>query len=274
MNQKQNLFFILYLNNISVYSVKIIMTTKEVIELGKKIILLAGVKWKVSKTEGEKLLLTLNETFQKLKGSSSKYAPKILEFIHDLRGDIIAWRELNIDGIKNDEYIENYFIASSEAARYNWLIQETLYEKIILNLRNEKIDEKALKKDVKLVSQNFNSEYKKLSAKNIAKHLLIFSLFEIKKPQKALKNMYILLKDVWCEAEIQVIQKMFLQVSKLKQQVKVSGIGHYKKSSFTTKYMEFIRDEQKITSEVLDASIQGFRSGDKKEEYKRYLRRL
>lgn len=250
------------------------MTTKEVIEIGKKIIILAGTHKQISKKQALEIIKELEIYKVQLETSNSKYAQRVLGFICDISSDISMGRELQINTIKNDNYIENLLASKSERDIYNSLIQADVYQEIIQLLRGTKVTKAQLDKHFLQLEKNFNSHIRKLSVKNISKNLMIFTSFQIEKPQQAFQNLLDVLAYRNIKIYNQKLIKMHKQVTLLKQDIKSQWIVHYKKNTFQYKYMDFNLSNNFISNEVIDTSFSGYKSGGAKNEYRKLLLQL
>lgn len=250
------------------------MTTKEVIEIGKKVILIAGTNKKVSKKQSEEIIKKLEEYKVQLEESTSKYSPRILWFIHDILGDIQAGRELQIDSIKNDTYIENLLVTKNERDVYNSLIEKDIYKEIIKTLKSTKTTKKELDTYILKIEKNFNSYLKKISTKNVSKNFLIFTSFQIEKPQQAIKNILNTLAYRNINIYNSRLVKMYKQILILKKEIRKQGITFYNKSTFEYKYMDFNTSNNFISNDIVDTSFSRYKSGNPKEEYKKLLLQL
>jgi hypothetical protein len=166
------------------------MTKAEIINIGRDLILKAGLLKKPTASQKEKFLKLLDTYEKELQEQSSRYTKVIMRFIHDIRSDILEGREINIDTIQDDEYIENYFVTKHEIDNFNNLINIELYETIFDELRKNKHDKKVVIQSVKKLDIQFRSHFKKISNTNISKNLLIFTTFERKLPMPALNRLH------------------------------------------------------------------------------------
>lgn len=160
------------------------MTQKELFELAKKLVIYAGVKKKLSKTESQKILKDLLALQKKLEADTSSLGKQVQIFLKDIIWDIESGREINIDSIEQDEYIENYLHAENQVKAYNALLSRNLFTKAV---ESSGKDYTLAIKDIK---KHFTASYKTLNEKNFAKYLLIINEFSLSKPQKYLKLLY------------------------------------------------------------------------------------
>ncbi len=255
------------------------MTKTEIINIGRDLILKAGLLKKPTDTQKQQFLKLLNNYEKQLENEDNKYVEVILGFIHDIRGDIEEGREINIDTIKDDEYVENYFIIKHELDNFNNLINEDVYEDIFDELRKKSYEKKDIAQLVKKLETQFRAHFKQLSSKNIAKNLLIFTLFERKLPMPALKRLHTFLiwhNDLWEEAN--VINELKRDYTDFLTATYVDSKDCYKKITMNYKFIRYTHDEttkqMKMWLSIEDACKWELRSGNAKFEYWEILKKM
>jgi len=213
----------------------------------------------------EKILQKFNNYENQLKKDNTKYSKTILEFVLDLKWDLENNRELNIDKLNTDEYLENYLLVKDELNIYNSLINQDIYRKIF-----DKINEK---KDISDLFLKFQKQYyqnlKKLNTKIIAKNLLIFTCFKRSITKKYLMNLYLFTS--WENKE--VIKKMILDWNFQISEIKKLAINYYKKNNFNYKYIWFqnINWKSILNDKIIDCSKFKERTWKPRYEYKKLI---
>lgn len=244
------------------------MKKEEIIKIWKEVILLV-VKYNNSKTKKSKedIIKTLDKYENNLEKDKTKYANIVLEFVIDIKNDLIAWRKLNIDNSNSDEYLENYFITQNEISIFNKLILKKEYYLLF---------EKEVKNYDKLfedINNNFINNFKKLSYKNIAKNLLVFTLFNRIKPLDALYRMDVLFSSKLKNEKLVLKNRELINTYlSFIEQVYKAWIIYYKNGKYNYKFIKFSWDE--LDSITSDASKVNFRTWNPKFEYRELLKKL
>lgn len=252
------------------------MKKEEIIKIWKEVIHLAWTyNHKKTKKAEKDILSFLNKHEKALEKDSSKYADIVLGFVKDLKWDLLVWRELTIDSIKSDDYIENYFITKNEVSIYNSLILRKEYHDIFEVFYSSEINAKSIKTNLENLNKNFISTLKKLNHKNIAKNLLIFTLFRRKLPLEAINRLVLI---VWKYPELRDEYIKLVNISKIYNnftlEVYKQGVIHYNENNFNTNYINFKVDntgEVNMGNSSTDASKSWFRTWNAKYEYKQIL---
>lgn len=255
------------------------MTKAEIINIGRDLILKAGLLKKPTASQKEKFLKLLDTYENKLQGQSSKYTKVVISFIHDIRSDILEDREINIDTIQDDEYIENYFVTKHEIDNFNNLINTELYENIFDELRKNKHDKQIIIQSVKKLDTQFRLHFKRISSKNISKNLLIFTTFERKLPMPALRRLHkFLLKYDEFSNESVIIDRLERAYKEFLRATYDYCEECYEKSQINYKFIRYSRDETtkklKMAIHTEDASKTELRSGNPKFEYIELLKQM
>lgn len=239
------------------------MKKEKIIEIWKKLIHLA---WTNSKwIRNDKKLLEQIESYESELGwDKTKYSNVILWFIKDLKSDLLAWRELNIDSIDSDEYLENYFITKNEVQIFNNLIPKKEY-RLLFDKKTKNHNE-----IYQIIEKQFLKQLKSLNSKNIAKNLLIFTLFNKDKPLDWLSRIKLISSKI--NLDIAKINKLIILYKNFIKQVYVDWVTFYKKEQFNYKFIKFSWDN--IDSKSKDASKVWFRSWNANFEFKQLLIRL
>lgn len=250
----------------------------KIIEIWKEIIYIAG-KYSVYTDQEKDKILDKFKTYKKdLKKDSSQYSNTVLEFILDLEWDIKAGRKLQIDNVDHDDFLENYFVTQREISHYNNLINEDLFIDIFEEVNwNKNIG--LIESKIKSLEVIFTKEIQLISHKNIAKNLMIFTLFERKIAAKALKRLYSFVMMIPGNEESSIIlRKMISSYYTLIQEVYKSGIKNFYEWTYSIYYMRFlyeivnwekIKQLKKYNSAQMD-----FRTWNPKYEYKILLKKL
>ena len=161
------------------------MTQKELFEIAKKLVIYSGVKKKISAVEAKKILRELRSLLEKVKTDNSSLGKQVKRFLADVIDDIEQGREIDIDHIEQDEYIENYLNARAQVDAYN-----TILSKEFFTLANTTKSREEFSQAIKNIKKQALSSFRKLDAKVFAQMLLIISVFPITKPKKYLKVLY------------------------------------------------------------------------------------
>ncbi len=250
------------------------MKKQEILNIAKDLILIA---WKYSKVEKQKEKNKLEKILfnyeKQLKTDNTKYSKTILSFLYDLKNDLESGRELNIDNIETDEYLENYLVVRRELKYYNSLILEENYRIIFNELIKKELDNNLINKNLEILKNNFLENFKKLNSKNIAKNLLIFTSFDRSIPKKYLLNLYIYLKN---PKQKQLILELLKILEKLIEETRIYWIEFYKKNNFNYKYIWFRNIDWKsvLNDKIIDCSKNNYRTWFAKDEYFKLLKNL
>lgn len=255
------------------------MTKAEIINIGRDLILKAGLLKKPTTIQKEKFLKLLDNYEKKLQNQSSKYTKVIISFIHDIRSDILEDREINIDTIQDDEYIENYFVTKHEIDNFNNLINTELYEIIFDELRKNKHNKQIIIQSVKKLDTQFRSHFKKISYKNISKNLLIFTTFERQLPMPALKRLHkFLLKHDEFSNESVIIDRLERAYKEFLRVTYDCCEECYEKDLINYKFIRYTHDDTtkklSMSLNLEDASKSELRSGNPKFEYTELLKKM
>ena len=250
------------------------MKKQEILDIAKELILIT-VKYRknIQESQKQKLLGVFEEYEKKLKNETTKYAQTILSFVVDLKNDLISGKELNIDKISTDEYLQNYLLTKNELMIYNSLILEESYRKIFDELNKEKKDTKIIEKNFEKLIKNFVNNLKKLNTKIIAQNLLLFTSFERKIAKKYLINLYNHLIDINHKKRIfSLIEQYNLWIIKIKEY----WINFYNKWNFNYKYIWYrnINWKSVLDEKIIDCSKIWERTWFTKLEYKKLLKQL
>ncbi len=250
------------------------MKKQEILDIAKQLILIAGKYSKVkNQNEKEKILKIFSDYEKQLNKDNTKYSKTILWFLLDLKGDLLSGRELNIDNLKTDEYLENYLLTTRELRYYNSLILEENYRIIFDELNKKKINNKIIEENLEEIRKNYISQIKKLNSKLIAQNLLIFTLFERKIPKKYLLNLYLHLKN---EKQKNIVLNLIAIWTKVINKVKQYWIEFYKTNKFNYKYIWYTNINWKsvLNNKIIDCSKINHRTWFAKEEYLKLLKSL
>jgi hypothetical protein len=156
------------------------MTTKEIIEIGKKVLLFAGVFSEISPKEAKIYIQSLKKYKQILGEEKSPYALTILGYIDDIFDDIQNSREINIDSLMEDEYIENYINTGILAMEYKKIFPKQDYlhiQKILKDSRESQTSMSSLKKMQKDIEARLNN----INPKIFSQYLLLLQTHDFPK---------------------------------------------------------------------------------------------
>ena len=143
----------------------------------------------INKNKKDLLLEKINKIESKLENHNLKYKDIALKFIKDIKDDIEAGREINIDSTNNDEYTDNFFKTKIEIQNYNKLILEESYKAICENIYSDEKDLELVKKYFQEIEDNFLKYFTKLNIEIIAQNLLIYTSFKRKNIYQALNRL-------------------------------------------------------------------------------------
>ena len=250
------------------------MKKEEIVNIAKELILIsAKFKKKLTKKETELLFKKFDDYEKKLKKDTTKYSETILSFVIDLKNDLKSWRELNIDKLSTDEYLENYLLTKNEVNIYNSLISNKSYRNIFNILNLKMIDNKKIELELDELIKIYNLNINKINTEIIAKNLLIFTLFKRNIPKKYLINLYLNLEDNKQKNKVLELIKTW---NILIEQVKKYSIKYYKKENFNYKYIWFTNLNWKsiLADKVIDCSKVLERTGFPKKEYLKLVKSL
>lgn len=253
------------------------MTKAELVNIWRDLILKAWLLKKPTEEQKKKFLKLLASYEQKIAWDTSKYSQVVLSFIQDIRGDIESWREINIDSIDDDEYLENYFIIKHELDNFNRLINKESFKIIFLELKKKKYDETNLKKAIHALDKQFQQAFKKLSYKNIAKHLLIFTTFERNLPTPALhKILDFIEKDPILSNETILMRRLEASYKDFLRDFYNECLACLKSKKISYKFIRYTLKDWKTTMSLKyeDASSIGLRSGNPEYEYTQILKKM
>jgi len=250
----------------------------KIIEIWKEIIYIAGRYSVYTDQEKESILNKFKKYKKALHKDSSQYSNTVLEFIIDLEWDIKAGRKLQIDNVDHDDFLENYFVTQREISHYNNLINEDLFIEIFEEVKWSK-NIQILTEKTKILEANFINEIKLISHDNIAKNLMIFTLFERKITAKALKRLYSFITMIpWNEECSIILRNMISLYYTLIQEVYKSGIKCFYEWNYNVYYMRFLSeviDWEKVKNlKKYNSSQMDFRTWNPKYEYKILLKKL
>lgn len=210
------------------------MNKEQLIKLTKELIFIAATYDKEDKSELSNVSKKLEAYKQKI-NSNEKYSQVAISFIDDIVDDIKNNREIRLDNTKSDDYLENYFITKNEVDLYNNLIKIDLYNKII----NEK-DINEFKKSIRLLNKNYFENIKKINTTNIAKNLLIFTLFKRNIVTDLLKRIYnIVEKNNSLYEEKKIISNISKNYKKFLKEIYNIANTCLKSRKFNTYFLEY-----------------------------------
>ena len=250
------------------------MKKQEILDIAKELVLItAKFSWKITEENKKKLLKKFDEYEEKLEKDNTKYSKTILEFVLDLKDDLLSGRKLNIDKISSDEYLENYLITKNELKFYNSLIDLKIYREIFDELNKKNYDNKKIDELLEKFIKNFLGNYKKLNSKIIAQNLLIFTSFDRIIASKYLKNLYLFLKE---NSQKQKILELINMWNKKILEVKKHSIEFYEKNNFNYKYLGFKNINWKtiLSEKIVDCSKIWERTWFAKYEYKKIIKNI
>lgn len=255
------------------------MTKAEIIHIWQDLILKAGLIKKIGETDAKKFLKLLDTYESQLSKDSSKYAQVVLWFIHDIRGDIQEWREINIDAIENDDYIENYFITQHEVKIFNSLIDSESYELVFEELKKKPYSKTKVDAAIKKIDTQFRSQLKKLSCKNIAPNLLIFVTFDRNLPMPALHRLSRFLNQYdEFSTDMIIIDRLQRIYRDFVKKFYIECTDCIKKERINYKFLCYEKDTQTNTLKahihIQDASKIDYKSGNPRYEYAQLLKRM
>ena len=253
------------------------MKQAELINIGRDLILKAGLLQKPTEEQKKKFLKLLDTYEKKVSWQVSKYSAVVLWFITDIRSDIEAWREIDIDSIDDDEYLENYFIIKHELDIFNTLIDEKSFKAIFLELKKEEYNLENIKIALHNFDEQFQKSFKKLSYKNIAKNLLIFTTFDRKLPIPALhKVLDFIEKDPKLSHETILLKRLETSYKEFLSDFYNECLNCLKSKNISYKFIRYTHKNGKLTMSLKyeDASNIGLRSGDPIYEYKEILKKM
>jgi hypothetical protein len=252
------------------------MKKEEILKIAKELIYLSWTyDAKQNKESKETILKKLDEHINNLKNNDTKFANTVLEFVEDIKWDILAWRKLNIDNLKSDEYLENYFITKNEVIIYNNLITKQDYRIFFDEIFKKDKDIKILKESINNIKINFYRNLKKINSKNISKNLLIFTLFRRDLPSSAIKRLKESLNNFWeLSVEIEIVNKMEIDYNIFLNEIISYWKDFYSKNNFNVNFLHYKISQDwniEIKDNFTDASKWFFRSWNPRYEYKNLL---
>jgi len=248
------------------------MKKQEILEIAKKLIMLSAKYKKVDEQKEKQKLLKIFQKYEKeLSQDNTKYSEVILWFVIDLKNDLQEGRELNIDNLKTDEYLENYLLIKQELKYFNSLILQDSYRKIFDEiLKKDKQNKKIISSELDKIYKNFISNFKKLNSKIIAKNLLIFTSFDRVLPKSYLVNLYKFLSE---KNQKQKVLELLDLYNFWVKKVKAEAIKNYKENNFNYKYIWFknINWKSVLADKIVDCSKIGDRIWSVRYEYRRLI---
>lgn len=252
------------------------MKKEEILKIAKELIYLSWTyDAKQNKENKDDILKKLDWYINELKNNDTKFANTILEFVEDIKWDILSWRKLNIDNLKSDEYLENYFITKNEVIIYNNLILKNDYREFFDEIYKKEKDIKKIKENIKNIKINFYKNLKKISSKNIAKNLLIFTLFRRDLPSSAIRRLYESLDNFWdLSVELDIIKQIQIDYNIFLNSIISHWKEFYSKNTFNTNFLHYKISQDwniEIKDNFTDASKWFFRSWNPRYEYKNLL---
>lgn len=249
------------------------MLKKEVLQIAKELMYIAGTyDIKTKPAEKEKLLKKITTYENKVKNSKTSYTSIVLGFIEDIKWDILAGREINIDNSKSDEYIESYFQTKNEVSLINNLILLKEYKEIFNILYSDKKNIKVIKNNIQKIVKNFTIKLDNINSKNIAKNLLIFTLFKRNKPSSALYRLSLILVNFEeLNNEYNLIQDLTKQYNEKMSEIELFWREFLNKNIFNTNFLLYKTDNLwnvEIGDKYTDSSKSLYRTWNAIFEYK------
>lgn len=253
------------------------MKQAEIINIGRDIILRAWLLKKWSQKQKEEFLELLQDYEEKLKNISDSSANVILWFIYDLKDDIQTWKDLNIDNIEDDEYLENHLIVKNELTHFNSLIDQESFKKVFEELNKKEIQIQEIRKAIQKIYAGFEFHFSKISQENIAKNLLIFTQFERKLPIPALNRLLRFMEkypELWAERIL--IDRLERTYKNFLRTFYNECLKCLKEKNINFKFIRFSRQNNNLCMclNCEDASSFGLRSGDPYFEYAEILKKM
>lgn len=174
----------MYFNN----SKKSMYSQKYLLEIAKKLLIFSWKIGKISASQAEKNLQELKKLQKNLALHTDPMTQKIRIFLDDIIGDIQEGREINIDSIEQDEYIENFLASEELTLQYNSLLKKSAYLRAQEAFENR--DMQSFYTLSKEIQKNFMETLGKINRKNFASYIIIIHEFQLAKPEKYLRNLY------------------------------------------------------------------------------------
>jgi len=244
------------------------------IKIAKELIFLAGTYNAKKKKEDKQLILDKIAGFKKEINMDEKNYTTVLSFIEDIQNDLLYWREINIDKSSSDEYIENYFITKNEIDIYNNLILLKQYREVFDILQAKDRDFEKVRNHINEINLNFNKSLKELNSKNIAKNLLIFTIFTRNLPTEAFARLHaILAKFTMLKEEKKIITTMSKNYNAFIRQIVSDWMEFFKTKTYNYNFLhyKFNWTELEVKDTITNASKIWYRSGNPDYEYQKIL---
>jgi hypothetical protein len=207
----------------------------QLLEIAKKIVIFSAAKKKLAPTEAKKVLGELKKVEASLENDSSPLGKKVKTFLRDVIEDIESGREINIDGIQQDEYIENFLTAHIIVQHYNALLKKSDYLLARSHLWSQNMS--AFQKLVNEMQKSFKTHFKKVSSGEFAKYLLIIWEFKLAKPRKYFQILYHEALAVWDLESGKIFLDILQELSVLKYETKISALQELKKGKIIHNYL-------------------------------------
>lgn len=254
------------------------MDKTEIIRIWRDLILKAWLLKKATPIQKEKFLKLLASYEKKLTKDTHKYSQIVLWFIYDIRDDLESNREINIDSISDDEYIENYFVTKHELDNFNQLIDQESFKIIFSELQKKEINKKKIDTAIKSIQSCFNSHFKKIHQKNLAKNLLIFTTFERTLPLPALERLIaFMIQHESLNQDVLILKRIVRSYKEFLRNFYKICLSCYQTKKIHCKYIAYTKDaDGKLTLDLKahDASKYGLRSWSPTYEYKELLLKM
>ena len=244
------------------------------LKIAKELIFLAWTYNTKKKKEDSKIIIEKIESYKKDIDTTEKNHKTILNFIEDIKNDLLSWKEINLDSSSSDEYIENYFITKNEIDIYNNLILLKQYREVFDILQTKDRDFEKVRNLISEINLNFNKSLKELNSKNIAKNLLIFTIFTRNLPTEAFSRLHsVLAKFTMLKEEKKIVSTMSKSYNAFIRQIVSDWMKFFKTKTYNYNFLhyKFNWTEIEIKDTVTNASKIWYRSGNPDYEYQKIL---
>ncbi len=244
------------------------------LQIAKELIFLAWTYNAKKKKEDSKIIIEKIESYKKDIDTTEKNHKTILNFIEDIKNDLLSWKEINLDSSSSDEYIENYFITKNEIDIYNNLILLKQYREVFDILQAKDRDFEKVRNLITEINLNYIKSLKELNSKNIAKNLLIFTIFTRNLPTEAFARLHaILAKFTMLKEEKKIVTTMSKSYNAFIKQIVSDWMEFFKTKTYNYNFLhyKFNWTELEVKDTITNASKIWYRSGNPDYEYQKIL---
>ncbi len=225
---------------------------KQLYEIAKKLIIFSGKKSTLSESEKTKTLPQLQKILWDLENDSSSIAKRIIKFLRDIIWDIENNRDIDIDSIFEDDYVENYLLADSYVSSYNSLLSHKDFVAIIKCIEQSEYTE-SLKRVTKLKSRAIKV-LKNIPTGRCSQLVLIMNVFQVSNILKHYKELYELSLSYWDIKSARILLDIISLLQEFHSDIHAAAMDNLKNGTIESKYMLCDIKRNKLSFSTLEVT--------------------